>query len=277
MKLNKRLAVLFLFINISVIIFSQTLTVEQILNEYQSDQISREEVQEIMESLKKAGYEPGPELDKLINDQGFDSLKFREMLPPPNNNLEKTEHKNTKKKNLGIIYPSLDLKFKNSTFSLTSSAVVNGELLEEFKGEEKINGIENSIPLKWENVPKGTTSLAIIMYHYPRTDDKSNVNTYLLLWNIKPTVTQIKYGEADDGDWFMGSNKDGNAISYTSPNSPSAGEHIYQISIFALSKTLSVLPQESSLEVDFDLFMSEMETNKIIGKADLVFKDINLN
>ncbi len=113
------------------------------------------------------------------------------------------------------------------------------------------------------------------MYHYPRSDDKTNANSYLLLWNIPPSVTEIKHGEADDGNWYMGADKDGKSISYTSPNSPSAGVHEYTISIFALKGPLSTLPEKSSLEVDFDAFMSAIENSEIIGKADLIFKDIN--
>ncbi|MBF9019023.1 MULTISPECIES: YbhB/YbcL family Raf kinase inhibitor-like protein [unclassified Oceanispirochaeta] len=278
MSYEKRITTLLIFMNMTLALFSETKSVENILEEYNSEEITRNEAIEIMETLKEAGYKPGPILDQLIDDQGFDSFKLKELSPPPGNiNEDKllSKEKGDRKHNSGKIYPTLEFKFENTDFSLTSSAVIDGELQEEFKGEEKINGIEKSIPLKWDNVPEGTTSLAVIMYHYPRVDDKSSVNTYLLLWNIKPSVTEIKHGEADDGEWCMGSNKDGNTISYTSPNSPSAGEHVYQISIFALSQPLKNLPEESSLEVDFDLFMSAIESNEVVGKADLIFKDIN--
>ncbi len=76
-----------------------------------------------------------------------------------------------------------------------------------YQCEEKINDIENSIPLSWSNVPKGTKSLAIIMYHYPKKDDKSEVNSYLLLWNIPPSVTNIPYKMANNPNWYMGANK----------------------------------------------------------------------
>ena len=270
MKYHKKYILALIFINIGLSIFAETKSVQSILEKYNSETITQVEAQQIMEELKEAGYKPGPDLDRLIEEQGYDSFKIRELTPPPENiNNEKRKH------NSGKIYPSLELSFDNSDFSLTSSAVVNGELLDEFKGEEKINGIEKSIPLKWENIPDGTKSLAVIMYHYPRVDDKTSVNSYLLLWNIDPSIDEIKHGEADDGDWFMGSNKDGNRISYTSPNSPSPGEHIYTISIFALSKPLDDLPNKSSIDVDFDVFMSAIENSDIIGKADLVFKDIN--
>jgi phosphatidylethanolamine-binding protein (PEBP) family uncharacterized protein len=110
------------------------------------------------------------------------------------------------------------------------------------------------------------------MYHYPNPDDKTNRNSYLLLWGIDPTVTEIAYGEADKGKWYMGQNKDGDAISYTSPCSKGPGIHEYILSIFALAEYPELLPKGNSLDVDFDLFMTALEKVEILGRADLVFK-----
>jgi len=159
-------------------------------------------------------------------------------------------------------------------FTLTSEAVANGELLDAFKCETKINNLENSIPLAWENVPEGTGSLAIIMYHFPNPADQTNANSYLLLWNIDPTVTSIAYGMADDGAWFMGANKDGNAISYSSPCSPSAGTHEYTISIYALSEVPASLPLNHSLEVDYSTLLTAIQSVNIIDTASLIFDDV---
>ncbi|MCP4538828.1 MAG: DUF1566 domain-containing protein, partial [Chloroflexi bacterium] len=92
-------------------------------------------------------------------------------------------------------------------FTLTSSAIVDGELLETYKCEEKVDGVEASIPLSWSSVPASAGSLAVTMHHYPNPEDTSHVNSYLLLWDIDPSVTGIAHGEADDGSWFMGANK----------------------------------------------------------------------
>ncbi|MCP4421374.1 MAG: DUF1566 domain-containing protein [Chloroflexi bacterium] len=160
-------------------------------------------------------------------------------------------------------------------FTLTSSAISDGELLEAYKCEEKVDGIEASIPLSWSNVPDSANSLAVIMHHYPDSDDTSNVNSYLLLWDIDPLITEIAHGEADDGEWFMGANKDGNAISYTSPCSPSAGSHEYTITLYALSETPASLPSESTLAVDYDVLTSAIETVTVIDTATLTFDDVN--
>ncbi len=161
-------------------------------------------------------------------------------------------------------------------FTLTSSAVVDGELLEDYKCEEKEDGIEASIPLAWSNVPESAESLAVIMHHYPNPDDTSQANSYLLLWGIDPSVTEIPYGEADDGSWFMGANKDGTAISYTSPCSPSAGSHEYTITLYALSETPSSLPTKNSLDVDYDVLKDAIDTaGTVIDTATLTFDDVN--
>ena len=156
-------------------------------------------------------------------------------------------------------------------FTLSSIAVSNGELLDAYMCETKVNDVENSIPLSWSNVPDSTGSLAIIMYHYPNPNDTSSVNCYLLLWGIDPSVTGIAYGEADDGDWFMGSNKDGTAVSYTSPCSHSAGMHEYTIDLYALSETPPSLPTQSTIEVDYTVLKNAIKTVKIIDIASLSF------
>lgn len=162
------------------------------------------------------------------------------------------------------------------TFTLTSEAIdENGELKDEFKCETKTNGIENSIPLAWKNVPEGTGSLAIIMQHFPNPNDTLQANSYLLLWDIDPSVTSIPYGTADDGPWFMGSDKDGNYISYTSPCSPSVGTHTYEIILYALSETPSSLPSQSSLTVTWSVLRAAIATVTTIGTAKLEFDDVN--
>jgi len=163
----------------------------------------------------------------------------------------------------------------NSTFTLSSSAIENGDLLDAYKCEVKINEIENSIPLSWTHVPDEANSLAIVMHHYPNSNDLTQVNSYLLLWDIDPGVAEMPYGTADDGPWFMGANKDGTAVSYTSPCSPSAGTHEYTITLYALSETPSVLPTSSSVSVDYDTMINAISSVTVIDQAILTFNDVN--
>ena len=166
-----------------------------------------------------------------------------------------------------------DFKTINADFKLSSSAIEDGVLLDAYKCEEKINDVENSIPLSWKNVPDGTKSLAIVMYHYPKRDNKTEINSYLLLWDINPEITEIPYKMARNGNWYMGANKDGTAISYTSPCSRGKGKHEYTIALYALSETPASLPKANALDVDYATFMNAINTVKIIDRTTLKFID----
>ncbi|WP_111707659.1 YbhB/YbcL family Raf kinase inhibitor-like protein [Lutibacter citreus] len=168
-----------------------------------------------------------------------------------------------------------DFKTIHSNFKLSSIAIENGVLKEDYKCEKKVNDVENSIPLSWENVPKGTKSLAIVMYHYPKKEDKTEINSYLLLWDINPEITEIPYKMAPNGDWFMGANKDGTAVSYTSPCSKGKGTHEYIIALYALSETPAILPKFNSIDVDYNIFMNAIATVNIIDRTTLKFVDSN--
>ncbi len=168
-----------------------------------------------------------------------------------------------------------DFKTINSDFIISSSAIENGVILNDYKCEEKINDIENSIPLAWKNVPEGTKSLAIVMYHYPKKDNKTEINSYLLLWDIDPTITEIPYKMASNGDWHMGANKDKTAVSYTSPCSHGKSKHEYIIALYALDETPIDLPKNNSIEVDYNVFMNSLATVNIIDRTTLRFFDSN--
>lgn len=159
-------------------------------------------------------------------------------------------------------------------FYINSSAIIGNELLDAFKCETKSNDIESSIPLEWGNVPSTATTLVIMMYHFPNPSDQSQANSYLHLWNIAPSVTSIPYGTADDGPWYIGSNKDGTAISYTSPCSPSTGSHEYKITIYALDAVPSSFPIQNSLSVDYAAVKTALSTVNIIDEATLTFNDV---
>ncbi|WP_158977930.1 YbhB/YbcL family Raf kinase inhibitor-like protein [Cellulophaga sp. L1A9] len=166
-----------------------------------------------------------------------------------------------------------DFETIHPDFKVYSQAVENGRLLEGYKCEEKINDIENSIPLSWSNVPEGTNSLAIIMYHYPKKDNKTEVNSYLLLWGIDPSVTNIPYKMANNPNWYMGANKDGTAVSYTSPCSKGPGEHSYTIALFALKDVPKSLPKANAISVDYTTFMEAISEVTVLDRTSLTFVD----
>lgn len=185
---------------------------------------------------------------------------------------------------LAVVYSVLFFSCKKSTenvtptpsgtFTLSSIAVTNGMLLDAYKCEPKVNGKEKSIPLAWTNAPSSANAFAITMIHYPNANDSSVYNSYLELWGIDKSVTEIPYGQADKGPWFMGPNKDTNTISYTSPCSQGSGTHRYTITIFALSATPASLPKQSSLAVTYSVLKNALSTVTIIDKATLVFDSV---
>lgn len=165
----------------------------------------------------------------------------------------------------------------SSSFYLTSAAIINGELLDAYKCETKVNNSESSIPLNWDNAPSGTNSFAVIMHHYPNANNtSSDPNSYLLVWGIDSTVSELAYGAADDGPWYLGANKDGNFISYTSPCSPSTGSHEYTITLYALSSVPASLPTQSSLSVTYSVLKNAIATTTVLGTASLTFNDVTL-
>jgi phosphatidylethanolamine-binding protein (PEBP) family uncharacterized protein len=160
---------------------------------------------------------------------------------------------------------------ENSEFTLSSIAIdSDGEILSDYQCEEKVNGSEKSIPISWSNVPEGTGSLAISIHAYTNSA-VVETNSYLTLWDIDPSVTEIVYGGADDGDWYMGPNKDGVGISYTSPCNPNGNSSNYFMTIYALSETPSSLPSENSLTVDYDTLIEAIGTVTLIDSIEMEY------
>lgn len=156
-----------------------------------------------------------------------------------------------------------------TSFSLSSVAIdASGSLLDAYKCEQKVNGIEKSIPIQWSNVPEGTGSLAISIHGFPKPEE---INSYLTLWNIDPSVTEIPYGEANNGAWYMGPNKDGANITYSSPCNPSGATSTYYMTIFALSETPSSLPSADDLSVNYSTLLASFSEVTIIDSVVLEY------
>ena len=105
-------------------------------------------------------------------------------------------------------------------------------------------------------------------------DADDNTNAYLLLWNIDSTTTTIPYGQAgnhDSGYGYMGQNKDGVQISYSSPCSGSAGTHDYTLTLYALDANPLPTYSSSSVEVDYDTLINGINSVTTLGTAVLDF------
>lgn len=161
----------------------------------------------------------------------------------------------------------------DEAMTLSSPAVAGGELLTAYRCEPKVNGVEASLPLVWTGIPSGAASLAVTMTHHPDASDPAIVSSYLLLWAIPPTARGIPAGAADDGPWLLGANKDGVAVSYTSPCSKGVGTHTYTVTLYALAQAPAGLPSQSSLTVSYPVLMAAIDAVPTLGTATLVFTD----
>jgi phosphatidylethanolamine-binding protein (PEBP) family uncharacterized protein len=160
-----------------------------------------------------------------------------------------------------------------SEFVLTSAAIVDGYLIDDYKCEsETQNDLQNSIPLTWSNVPEGTGSFIVIMYGYATTapdfDPTADPDAQLLIWRIESDITEIPWGEAGNTIGVVGANRDGH-LGYKSPCSPSSGEHEYTLAIYALSETPSSLPTINSTDVDYASLIEAIESVTVLGIAEL--------
>jgi phosphatidylethanolamine-binding protein (PEBP) family uncharacterized protein len=142
--------------------------------------------------------------------------------------------------------------------------------LSDYQCEEKVNGVEKSIPISWANVPEGTGALAISIHAFTNTA-VVETNSYLTLWNIDPSITEIAYGQANNGKWYMGPNKDGVGISYSSPCNPSGNSSTYYMTLYALSETPSSLPTENSLTVDYTVLKEAIESVTLIDSIEMEY------
>lgn len=130
-----------------------------------------------------------------------------------------------------------------------------------------------SPPLQWSNVPAGTKSLSVIMYHYPRgaVAGRDAPSQYWLLWNIPPDVRTIdRANPLSIGD--EGADKDERYTGYTPPCSPAGSVHEYTIAIYALDAALSDLPKTDAISVDWTTLTNEM-AGHVIDSAQFSFKN----
>ena len=91
------------------------------------------------------------------------------------------------------------------------------------------------IPLQWSGLPTGTQSLAITMHHFPNPDDTdlSGAHSYLVLYDIQASETDMEEAETDIG--ILGINSVNDQQSYSAPCSKGTGDNDYIITLHALS------------------------------------------
>lgn len=120
---------------------------------------------------------------------------------------------------------------------------------------------ENINPeLSITGIPENTKSLALIM---DDPDASSGIFTHWIMWNIKPSETEIKENSVPEGA-VQGLNST-RSNSYTGPCPPS-GIHRYFFKVYALDTELS-LDKNSNV----DQLSSEIERH-VVAQAELMGK-----
>ena len=156
---------------------------------------------------------------------------------------------------------------EETEFAVTSSAFENDGDIPIKYAHTSAGGENVSIPLKWENAPEGTESLAIAIV------DKHPVANNFLHWlvlNVPLDTTSIDEGAsgnsmpADATEFKNGYGEDG----YGGPAPPPGPEaHEYEITVYALSIPSMSMTENAGL-AEFESFTKD----KVLGKATITGK-----
>lgn len=145
---------------------------------------------------------------------------------------------------------------------LTSPSFSDGEMLDK---KFACDGENVSPALKWENLPEGTRSIAIIC-----EDPDAPMGTFVhwVIYDIAGWVKGLEEGIADDetleNGIRQGINDFGDA-GYGGPCPPS-GTHRYFFKIYALDKHI-----DSVVVMDKDLLLEKMQGH-VLGEGQLIGK-----
>jgi Raf kinase inhibitor-like YbhB/YbcL family protein len=121
------------------------------------------------------------------------------------------------------------------------------------------NGDNVSPPLKIENIPQKTKSLALIV------DDPgapAGTFTHWLVWNISPTKTNLSVGEKNAIS--QGTNDFGNS-KYAGPCPPS-GTHWYFFKLYALDSKIDISVKSKKKDLVAAMQNHIIQTATLIGK-----------
>ncbi len=171
------------------------------------------------------GRRPGPPNDSPPPPRGNDR-------PPRDGKGQKRQAKDSR----AAVMSGSKSATKHSDFTLSSSSVdANGML----SVDCTCDGKRESPAIAWKNLPTGTMSIAISLWHTAPDQEKS----YWVVYNIPADVTELK--QKSPGDGKLGIN-DRKRAEYDPMCSKGPGLKTYHITVFALSETLKVSPTQMS-------------------------------
>lgn len=147
-------------------------------------------------------------------------------------------------------------------FRLTSAAFANNQPIPAL---HSCDGAGTSPALRWEGVPGGTRSLALIM-HDP--DAPSGDFTHWLLWDVPPTITEIPSGNYAEAQFPLGGRQGTNSfgkLGFGAPCPPPGPPHHYIFTLYALNTPQLPLAAGASREQ-----VEAALRGKVVAEAGLV-------
>lgn len=179
------------------------------------------------EISKEKGLRGSPEVDQLNREAGSDPKASRDLAPSPQKKLNDDKTGTQDNEFLSEI-----LKPNKSGFIMTSSGVDEaGKLSSRYTGD----GTGISMPLQWTNVPEGTKSFALNVWHLPNMSDPAEVKSYWIVYNIPAETRNLSEGSEGVGN--TGYN-DKDETRYDPMKSKGPGIKQYFVTLYALSDML---------------------------------------
>lgn len=126
-------------------------------------------------------------------------------------------------------------------------------------------GADLSPPLKWDGVPPGTRSLALIVDDPDAPDPNAPKQTWVhwILYNLPPETRSLEEGQASLPEGTREGLNDWKATGYRGP-CPPIGRHRYFHKLYALDTTLPDLGRVS--KADLEAAMS----GHVLARAELI-------
>ena len=139
---------------------------------------------------------------------------------------------------------------------LKSSAFMDGTEIPQKHGKNVTN---ISVPLSWENLPKGTRSLAISMLDKL---SETRIITHWLVYNIPVEIYAIDEGASGHDLMPLGSKE----LKVYSGPLPPTGTHTYEFTLFALNEDHIDIPKKASLATFLQIVSDKtLKSAKIAG------------
>ncbi|KTC91086.1 YbhB/YbcL family Raf kinase inhibitor-like protein [Fluoribacter dumoffii] len=158
-----------------------------------------------------------------------------------------------------LLFLVLSLFHYNSfanTFTIKSSAFKMNSMIPD---QYTCNGVDQSPPLTWSNIPPNTQSLALVV---DDPDAPDGTWTHWIVFNIPPTVKELGAGAPVPPGASNAKNSWG-GLGYRGP-CPSLGAHSYHFKLYALDTILDLGDGTTR-----DIVLNAI-TGHVIGSAELV-------